>query len=110
MNEAEIQVVALHEAKPNKMFTEWQTRNVRFLRYRFPVECAECGRRSKSHWTVLYSFEAQSLGMFVPVRSGKVHPPLAPVCGTHLLSPAPSPPLPPRRRKKKVNIAACGGV
>lgn len=93
-------VVGLYEARPNKMFTEEHRQMVRFLRYNQLVACAECGRRSKSQWTVLYSFEAQSMGMLIPQRSGKVHRPLDPVCRVHLLALAPWTP-PPRKRKPK---------
>jgi len=95
-------LVALYEARPNKLFTEEQRRTVRFFRYNQLVACSECGRRSKTHWTVLYSFEAQSLGFLVPKRSGKVHRPLDPVCRSHILAPAPWTPQPaPRKRKSK---------
>jgi hypothetical protein len=96
-------LVGLYEAKPNKMFTEEQRATVRFLRYNQAVPCAECGRRSKTHWTVLYSFEAQSLGMLIPKRSGRVHMPLAPVCRAHILALATwaPPPRPARPRKPK---------
>jgi hypothetical protein len=82
--------VLLFEAKPNKLFTEEQTAAVRFLRYNQSVPCAECGKRSKHHWTVLYSFKATSLvpGMFTLQESGKVHLPLTPVCRDHPLTPA----------------------
>ena len=100
---AEPLVVGLYGARPNRMFTEDQRQMVRFLRYNQLVACCECGRRSKTHWTVLYSFEAQSLGFLVPKRSGKVHRPLDPVCRIHILAPAPwtPPPAPPRKRKAK---------
>jgi len=96
-------VVGLYEARPNKMFTEDQRQMVRFLRYNESVACCECGRRSKTHWTVLYSFEAQSSGFLVPKRSGKVHRPLDPVCRIHILAPAPWTPTaaPLRKRKAK---------
>ena len=97
-------IVGLYEAKPNKMFTEEQRAAVRFLRYSQAVPCAECGRRSKTHWTVLYSFEAQSLGMLIPKRSGTVHMPLAPVCRAHILvlaawAPPPRPAQPPKAKQ-----------
>jgi hypothetical protein len=95
--------VGLYEARPNKMFAEEQRASVRFLRYSQLVACSECGRRSKTHWTVLYSFEAQSLGFLVPKRSGKVHRPLDPVCRAHILAMAnwTPPPPPPRNQKGK---------
>jgi hypothetical protein len=101
--EPEPLMVALYEARPNKLFTEEHRRTVRFLRYNQLVACSECGRRSKTHWTVLFSFEAQSLGFLVPKRSGKVHRPLDPVCRSHILALAPwtSPPAAPRKRKSK---------
>ena len=86
-------IVQLFEAKPNKMFTEAHTRHVRFLRFNAAVPCAECGKRSKHHWTVLYSFKAMSLAVLVPKESDKVHPPLTPVCRSHILKPARSPVL-----------------
>jgi len=102
-------VVGLYEARPNKMFTEDQRRTVRFLRYNQLVACSECGRRSKTHWTVLYSFEAQSLGFLVPKRSGKVHRPLDPVCRAHILAMASWTPPPPPARKRKTKEATKEG-
>ena len=81
--------VKLLDAKPNKMFTEWQTATTKFLRYNRAVPCAECGKRSKSHWTQLVSFQAMDMsGSSFVLRSasGKVHAPLTPVCGTHPLA------------------------
>ena len=80
--------VQIFEAKPNKLFSEEQTALVRFLRYSQPVACAECGKRSKHRWTVLYSFKALDLAAIVPTESDKTHPPLTPVCRSHLLKPA----------------------
>ncbi len=96
------QQVWLREAKPNKMFTEEMRRLVRFLRYSQVVECAECGKRSKSHWTMLASFKAMDMkGSFGVLRSatGKVHMPLTPVCGIHPLALEEMAPLPARKRK-----------
>ncbi len=96
--------VHILEAKPNPMFTEAQRETVRFLRYSHAVECAECGRRSKNHWTSLMSFKAMDMrGNSFTLRSAtdKVHPPLTPVCSAHLMTPAAMPPLPPRKRKRK---------
>lgn len=83
--------VLLFEAKPNPMFTEEQRATVRFLRYSQAVPCAECGKRSKHHWTVVFSFKATSMvaGAFTLQESGKVHMPLTPVCQDHPLAPAP---------------------
>jgi len=82
--------VSLHEAKPNPLFSEAQRATVRFLRYSRAVPCAECGRKSKSHWTSLFSFEAmdaQGRSFVLRSKTGKVHPPLAPVCGRHPMAP-----------------------
>ena len=80
------QVVQQFEAKPNKMFTQDQHALVRFLRFTVAVPCAECGKRRKFHWTQLCSFQALSMGMLIPKRSGRVHLPLTPVCRDHLLA------------------------
>jgi hypothetical protein len=79
--------VQLLTAKPNKMFPDWMTERVRFLRFSKAIACAECGRRSKHHWTMFCSFEAHSMAMLVPKKSGKEHPPLTAVCRSHLLAP-----------------------
>lgn len=79
-------VVEILEAKPNKMFTEAHRQLVRFLRYSASVRCAECGKRKKTLWTMLCSFQALDMAMLIPKRSGVVHPPLSPVCQTHLLA------------------------
>jgi hypothetical protein len=68
------------------MFTEEHRASIRFLQYSQLVACSECGRRSKTHWTALYSFEAQSFGFLVLERFGKVHRPLDPVCRSHILA------------------------
>ena len=80
--------VQILEAKPNKLFTEEQRQIVRFLRYSKAIPCAECGKRRRVHWTLLWTFRAKSLkpGLFVPFDSGKVHMPLTPVCASHLLA------------------------
>jgi hypothetical protein len=80
--------VQIFEAKPNRMFTEEQRATVRFLRYANAVPCAECGRKSKTHWTLLISFKAKTMAAIIPKDSGKVHMPLTPVCRSHLLAPA----------------------
>jgi len=87
-------------AKPNQMFSEAMTQVVRFLRYTQAVPCAECGKRSRYHWTMLVSFQAQRLqpGMFTLAVSEQVHLPCAPVCRDHLLAPAA---LPAYERKKR---------
>lgn len=78
--------VQILEAKPNKMFTEQHRQLVRFLRYSMAVPCAECGRRKRTHWTMLFSFQAMSMGFLVPKKSGKIHMPLTPVCTDHILA------------------------
>lgn len=93
----------MYEAKPNRMFSEAQRAAVRFLRFSRAVECAECGRRSKSHWTSLFSFQAMDMKsnvFFLRSKTGKVHPPMTPVCHSHPMAPGEIPPLPPRRRKR----------
>jgi hypothetical protein len=53
------------------------------MRYSRAVARAECGRRSKTHWTQLVSFKAHSLDgtsfLLEKTGSGQVHPPLTPV-------------------------------
>ena len=96
--------VGLYEAKPNPLFTEAQRATVRFLHYSRAVACAECGRRSKHHWTSLFSFlamDTRGRSFVLQSATGKVHPPLTPVCSSHPMAPAETPPLPPRERKKK---------
>ena len=87
-------VVQLLPARPNKMFGAEMTRAVVFLRYSQAVPCAECGKRSKYHWTMLVSFQAHRMqpGVITMVVSETVHLPLAPVCRGHLLAPASLPP------------------
>jgi hypothetical protein len=79
--------VLMFEAKPNKMFPDWLTARVRFLRFRKAVVCAECGRKRKHHWTLLCAFQAHTMAKFIPAKSGKVHAPLTAVCRDHLLAP-----------------------
>lgn len=105
LNPEHVLQVHLLEAKPNKMFTAEQTAAVRFLHYSHLVECAECGKRCKYHWTSLFSFQAMDFKSSIFVlrsSSGKVHPPLTPVCGSHPMAPAETPPLPKRIPKRKV--------
>lgn len=94
--------VVLFEAKPDPMVPHAHTAAVRFLRYNQAVPCAECGKRSRYHWTVLYSFTATSLGMGANTlqESGKVHLPLTPVCRDHPLAPA-GYEAPPRQRSPR---------
>lgn len=76
------------EAKPNKLFSERQRAAVRFLRYSSAVPCAECGRMSKHHWSMIVAFQAKifpkGIGGFIQSH-GMVHLPLTPVCRDHLL-------------------------
>jgi hypothetical protein len=92
--------VQILEAKPNKLFTADQRAWVRFLRYSRAVPCAECGKRRRLHWTMLFSFEAKSMGFVIPVPGRGAHLPLTPVCASHLLAPA-AVAAPPARRKAK---------
>jgi hypothetical protein len=87
-DETAINAVQIFEARPNRMYTEEQRAIVRFLRYSKAVPCAECGRKSKTHWTLLLSFKAKTMAAIIPTDSGKVHMPLTPVCRNHLLGPA----------------------
>ncbi len=89
------------EPKPNKMFSEYHRALVKFLRFTQAIPCQECGRRNRSHWTMLCSFEAKSMGFLVPTNGAKVHLPLAPVCQSHLLAPAGVDLKPPRSAKRK---------
>ncbi len=54
--------VRLFDAKPNKMFPDWLTARLRFLRYARAVPCACCGRLRKHHWTMLMSFRVGIFG------------------------------------------------
>ena len=82
--------IAIMEAKPNRLFTEEQRAEVRFLHYSAAVPCAECRKKRKTHWTLLLSFKAKSMAptSFFALDSGKVHLPLTPVCQSHMLTPA----------------------
>ncbi len=86
--ETAINAVQIFEARANRLYTEEQRAIVRFLRYSRAVPCAECGRKSKTHWTLLISFRAKTMAAIIPKDSGKVHMPLTPVCRNHLLGPA----------------------
>jgi hypothetical protein len=79
--------VQILDAKPNKMFPDWMTERVKFLRFTEAVQCAECGKRSKHLWTFLAAFQGHTMASLVPIKSGKVHPPLTPVCRSHMLAP-----------------------
>ena len=80
-------LVQVREAKPNKMFREQERALVRFLRYSHAVPCAECGRKSKTHWTMICEFQAQTMTQFAMVP-GKRLLPMAPVCRAHPMAPA----------------------
>ena len=93
INGAKLLQVEILEARPNKMFTEWQRATVRFLRYSKPIRCAECGKRTKHHWTSLFAFQAldaSGASFTLKSRSGKLHQPLTPVCRNHPMSPDPA--------------------
>jgi hypothetical protein len=81
--------VELFEAKPNRLFDPALTAVVRFVRLSAAVPCAECGRRSKHHWTMLVPFTVQVMPThaFVLTSSGVRYAPLTPVCRAHLLAP-----------------------
>ena len=87
---AQLLCVDVCEFKPNPLFSEAQRASVRALRFNRFVACAECGKKSRSMWTMLCEFHALTLGSLpIPVNeSGKVHPPLTAVCGDHPLCPA----------------------
>ena len=80
-------LVEVREARPNKMFSEEQRALVRFLRFSSAVPCAECGRRSKTHWTMLCEFKANTMAQF-SIIPGKRLWPMAPVCTKHPMAPA----------------------
>jgi hypothetical protein len=80
--------VTLLLAKPNPQFPAWVTERTRFLRFSEPVACAECGKRSKHHWTMLCEFQAPTMAhQLVLAKSGKLHAPLTGVCRKHLIAP-----------------------
>lgn len=100
VTEPQIVHVQLMEAKPNKMFSEEQRQMVVFLRYSQAVPCAECGKRSKHHWTMLLSFSTVAMDMLVARPSETVHLPLTPVCCAHPMAPAALPAVAKRARAK----------
>lgn len=77
--------VRIHEALPNPMFSEQQRQLIRFLRYNQHVPCAECGKKARTHWTMLCQFIPQTMGQFA-MKPGKSHAPLTPVCQDHPLA------------------------
>jgi hypothetical protein len=79
--------VHLFEAKPNKMFPEWMTQRLRFLRYSRSVKCAHCGKLTRHHWTMLLSFRVPNATQFVLGKGTELYPPLTPVCRTHFMAP-----------------------
>lgn len=91
--------VQILPAKPNPMFSEYQTAITKFLCYTQPVRCAYCGHLKRTLWTQLVffriaeGFEKKIRGKVVPSNSfvatkGKeLFPPLTPVCGKHILAP-----------------------
>lgn len=85
--------VHLRMAQPNKMFPDWLTERVRFMRYKVAVPCAECGKKRKCHWTLLCEFKANTFpeGPAFSLIKGKILPPLSPVCAAHLLAPVTTP-------------------
>jgi len=97
MKNPDFNEVLLLKAKPNKVFPDWMTVRIRFLRYRVAVACASCGRKSKHHYTLLMSFKAAHFGkhQFKLVCEPQVHLPLTPVCRDHPLEP-----MMPHQKKK----------
>jgi hypothetical protein len=80
-------VVEVLETKENPLCTEEQRRIVRFLRYNRFVPCAECGKKVRIHLTMLCEFLAMNKNSILVAKfTGKVHPPLTPVCGDHPLA------------------------
>ena len=97
--------VQILDPAPNKMFSEWQTSTTKFLRFNRAVPCAECGKRSKNHWTQLVSFKAHDMkGISFSLEhtgSGRVYPPLTPVCDSHPLAVAEFPEIPKPAKAKR---------
>lgn len=81
--------VRMFESKPNKMFPDWMTQRLRFLRYAEPVKCAVCGSLRKNHWTMLMSFKGAIFGKHLLTLEPEptVHLPMTPVCRDHILMP-----------------------
>lgn len=84
----QIYLVAATPPKPNPLFTEKQLQLTRFLDYSGPVPCAECGRRSRRHWTSLGTFRVMQEMQFCLKAGEKVHLPMTPVCTKHILTEA----------------------
>jgi hypothetical protein len=101
MPEGEVVQVEVLPAAPNKLCTEAQRQAVLFLRFSKAVPCAECGTRSRHHWTMRVSFATVLLESFVAQTSLTVHLPFAPVCRSHQLAPAAWPTRPRRARAKQ---------
>lgn len=89
--------VEMLSAAPNALFTEEQRACVLFLRFSAAVPCGACGKRSRHHWTMRVSFQAQAMPGLVCVPLGPPLLPLAPVCRDHPLASAA---LPPTRRAR----------
>lgn len=83
----QILCVSIHEAKPNKMFTEEQRQTIRFLIYNHRIPCAECGKKLKKMWTMLCQFKAHTMDSIAFKDSNKSHMPLTPVCDDHPIGP-----------------------
>lgn len=86
-NKKQILCVQILEAKPNKLFTEEQRQSIRFLRYNQTVKCAECGKKRKVMWTMLYQFRCANMESLVCTKGKISHLPLTPVCSGHPLAP-----------------------
>jgi len=78
--------VEILEAKPNKLFTEEERSWIRFLRYNLPIPCADCGKKKRTMWTMLCSFESITI-VSIGRMSKKSFAPMTPVCNEHPLGP-----------------------
>ena len=101
MKSEQIYLIAVNECKPNPLFTERQHSLTRFLRFSGPVPCAECGRRSRTHWTQLGTFSVMNEYQFSLQRGEKVHLPMSPVCTKHILTDAELPLAIPKAKKAR---------
>lgn len=88
VEDADAKVVRFVREDISVVQAERQRAAVRFLRYSSAVPCAECGRMSKHHWSMIVALQAKifpkGIGGFIQSH-GMVHLPLTPVCRDHLL-------------------------
>lgn len=94
--------VQILNPKPNKMFPDWMSQRVRFMRFQKYVPCTHCGKRSRLHWTMLMTFQVAEPRQFTLVNSERVFMPMVPVCTSHLLDPCMPFLEPEPKRKAKV--------